>query len=98
MENETETVVKLDADVARTMQGEGSPAESNESLLELRDTLRDLDIAISPMHPGAKDPELQTFFLVSRISSQEPERLVVALRKLHAVTAAYVKKPAMPPM
>jgi hypothetical protein len=48
------------------------------------------------MHPGVQDAELMRYFTLSGVSDPDQEAILVALRNLEGVTAAYVKPEAEP--
>jgi hypothetical protein len=93
------TVIQLRADLARLMQGEAHTAWPDH-LVEMKrgldDELARLGASLSPMHPGVQDAELMRYFTLSGVSDPDQEAILVALRNLEGVTAAYVKPEAEP--
>lgn len=93
------TVIQLRADLARLMQGEAvtpCPDHIVEMKQDLDDELARLGASLRPMHPGAQDAELARYFTLSGVPDPEQEAILVALRSLEAITAAYVKPEAEP--
>ena len=60
----------------------------------LDDALARLGVSLRPMHPGVEDADLARYFTLSGVSGKEGEKVLVALRDLDAVTAAYGKPEA----
>lgn len=79
-------IVQLRPEAARVATGprDGWPRD----LLNLERTLR---APLEPLHPGATDPELQTFFTVEIADTGDATPLLDTLRRHSLVTAAYHK-------
>ncbi len=94
-----DTVIQLRADLARLMQGGGDETFPDDILRMKRDLdneLARIGASLKPMHPGVQDSELARYFGLSGTSEPADESVLVALRSLEAVTAAYVKPEAEP--
>jgi hypothetical protein len=88
-------VVRLRPDIASLFHGDGDQAAVE--VMEVTAVLRRFGVDLKPQHPGASDPELQSYFTISGVASAaEAERIAAALRKLEAVEAAYVQPLASP--
>ena len=63
-----------------------SPAHSQLSQLAA-----ELGITFEPLHPGATDPQLQTFFSVEVDDDEKAQQVIERLLANPAVAAAYTK-------
>jgi hypothetical protein len=94
-EEMVDIVVRLRPDIAPLFHMGGDQAAVE--VMEVMAVLRQFGVDLRPQHPGASDPELQSYFTISGVSSTpEAERIAAALRKLDAVEAAYVQPLASP--
>ena len=57
----------------------------------IKTAVRESGATLEPMHPGATDPTLRTFFTAEVESRETAERLASLLLQNAAVEAAYVK-------
>ena len=95
-------VVQLRKAAAATFHPGGDAAQRagvpDNGLRTLEQVLDRLDIELTPMHPGVGDPDLRTYFTVSRAPEDGArcEEIAAALRREAAVTAAYVKPAEAP--
>jgi hypothetical protein len=93
-EEMVDIVVRLRPDIAPLFHIGGDQAVE---AMEVTAVLKQFGVDLRPQHPGASDPELQSYFTISGVSSTaEAERIAAALRKLDAVEAAYVQPLASP--
>ena len=66
---------------------------SSSTATELSQLIRRYDGRLEPMHPGATDSQLQSFFLVEISEPSRAAELMEQLRRHPSVLAAY-EKPA----
>lgn len=88
-----EAVIQLRSDVAALIN---EPAVVEAAGDELRKVKGDLDavlrrwsLTMSPAHPARRDAELKRYFVLTGLPKQKPEDVLLTLRRLEAVTAAY---------
>ncbi len=55
-----------------------------------------LGVTPRPLHPGAEDPRLRSYYVVDVPDGATAERVVARLRQSPAVAAAYIKPPDAP--
>jgi hypothetical protein len=67
---------------------------STPVLQEILQTLDELGLTLTPIHPGAADPLLAPYFTVKVRDVDRIEQVIERLRQFSAVEAAYVKPPA----
>ena len=80
--------VQLDPKVARTLsRGE----QSNRTCAELTELLDALSVSLVPLHPGADDDTLGSFFAVDVPDYKTAENVVKRLRPCRGIRAAYIK-------
>jgi hypothetical protein len=79
--------VQVSPDVALALHQQ-TPSDKSEELLEL---LKDLDVTLKPMHPGARDPLLTPFFTVEVPDQATAERVIAGLGESEAVEGVYIK-------
>ena len=83
-------IVQLAPDLASQLHADTkSPDASADWLRQLADELGSL----RPMHPGASDPVLQTYFTVEVPDAAKAQQVISKLLKSRGVQAAYVKPP-----
>jgi hypothetical protein len=64
---------------------------------ELQQISRELGIVLEPMHPGAQDPLLSPYFIVSVSDTAAADRIIASFQRYKAIEAAYLKpKDEMP--
>jgi len=85
-----QATVQVTAEAARALQGPPSAAQRANPLL---DFLVQHNLALAPMHKGAADPELRSFYVMELPDSVNPDLLLDRLRSMPGVEAAYVKPP-----
>ncbi len=88
-----QAVIQLRSDVAALLYGGSVECTDRE---ELRQTKQDLEealsrwgLTLSPAHPARQDAELKRYFLLTGPAEQRAEDVLLSLRRLEAVTAAY---------
>ncbi len=104
-----EAVIQLRADLAALMEGETSrawPDHLTHMKRELDDRLARHGASLRPMHPGTQDAELMRYYTLSAdtdsvgndsaAKQSEADSVLLTLRSLEAVTAAYVKPDVEP--
>ncbi len=88
-------VVQLRADVAKLLQGDGGletqATPESEVRQDLDRELARLHMSLKPIHPGTEDQDLARYFTLTSSQGPADEEALGALRKLEAVTAAYIK-------
>jgi hypothetical protein len=84
-----EITLQVRPDVARALQ-RGPPSAESQELLK---AAADLGVSLEPIHPGAEDPLLISYFTVAVSDPASVEEVVNRLRQCRAVEAAYVKPP-----
>ena len=88
-----EIVVRLRADAARDLLSGLQDAAGGR---ELKAVLTEFGVELKAQHPGASDPEIQSYFTISGASSAQAERIASALRELEVVETAYLQPPVSP--
>jgi hypothetical protein len=63
----------------------------------VEDELRPFELALEPLHPGADDRSLASWFRVVVDDTETADRVAAALRESPAVESAYVEPPSGPP-
>ncbi len=86
----TNITLQVRPDVSRALQQRGPPSAESEELLK---TAANLGVSLEPIHPGAEDPLLISYFTVKVTDPDSVELVVDRLRQCRAVEAAYVKPP-----
>ena len=93
-------VVQLKTEVARLLhRGVGLEGQTPQLLKVREDLIRELaylHMTLKPIHPNTEDHELARYFTLSRTAGPLNEEALGTLRKLEAVTAAYIKPEAEP--
>ncbi len=88
-----EAVIQLRSDVAalinETMVGESACDDLRKVKGDLDAVLRRWCLTMSPAHPARRDSELKRYFLLTGLPKQRSEDVLLSLRRLEAVTAAY---------
>ncbi len=87
-------MVQLAPEAAEVVQG------GRELPPELRDaeaSLQPLGLVLEPLHPGARDRSLATWFRISVEDEMTAERVVRALGESPVVESAYVEPLSAPP-
>ena len=85
-----QVVIQVSADVARALHQLRPPTKESEALQR---TVEANGLTLKPIHPGTKDPNLQTYFMVEVQDPEKAQELVDRLQKLSGIEAAYVKPP-----
>jgi hypothetical protein len=80
--------VKVAPEVARSLTKSGSPGKSCSELSSL---LNSLSVRLVPLHPGADDDTLGSYFGLDVPDHKTAERIVKCLRPCKGIRAAYVK-------
>jgi len=82
--------IQLSPAVASALaRGETGNPEARE-LLRLE---KELGIRLRPLHPGTADPQLASYFTVEVAEASAAQDMMVRLRKVKGVEAAYTKPP-----
>ena len=87
---EIHVTVQVSRDAALALHRQGPVTADAEGLLQTAD---ELGVELKPMHYGASDPALITFFIVEVPDSETAEKVIARLRQCKAIAAAYVKPP-----
>lgn len=94
-----EAVIQLSAELAAALHGGAAGAQS-EPVTRMRRVLvaelAERGASLRPQHPGTTDTELLRYFNLSLPDDTDANELLVALRGLDGVTAAYLKPEAEP--
>ena len=85
-----QVVIQVSADEARALHQLGPPTPESEALLKVINTY---DLTLQPIHPGTKDPNLQTYFMLEVQDPETAQEIVDRLQQLPGVEAAYIKPP-----
>ena len=89
-----EVMVQLAPDAAQAVHADGDlPRE----LRDATERLRALGLAFEPLHPGAQDRSLASWFRVSVEDEPTAELVAAALRDSPVVEGAYVEPLSAPP-
>jgi hypothetical protein len=70
---------------------------TDAALPDVGDELRPLGLELEPLHPGAEESALASWFRVVVDDAETAERVAAALREASAVESAYVEPPSAPP-
>lgn len=87
-----EIVVRLRDSAATAWRAGTDPGQ----ITALQAVLTRVGAELKPQHPGALDPELQSWFTISTESPERAEEIAESLRSLDAVEAAYVQPRSSP--
>lgn len=85
------TVTPTDLRRRRKSAADASSQPDARRAAELLRVADELGITLEPMHEGAEEPELQTYFTVEVPDAQTAERIAERLRACAAIEAAYLK-------
>ena len=85
-----QVTIQTSAAVARPLHNRGSPTSESAAILR---TIEAMGLTLEPMHPGTKDPILQSFFIVEVPNQEIAQQLIDRLQQLEGIGAAYVKPP-----
>jgi hypothetical protein len=80
--------VQLDPNVARKFSRHGA---QEKECPELADLLNSLAIHLVPLHPGAQDETLRSYYAVDVPDSQTALKVIKRLRPCRGIRAAYLK-------
>jgi hypothetical protein len=83
--------LQLNAEVSRGLGQRALVADLPQAALDLQRLIRDAGARLEPLHPGADDPQLTSFFAVHATDPMQVETLMQRLRQHPAVLAAYIK-------
>ena len=83
--------VQVDLEVARALDQRNATADLAQPARDLQRLVRDAGARLEPLHPGAADAQLVTFFAVHAQNPAEAEDLMQKLRQHPAILAAYIK-------
>ena len=86
-------MVQLAPAAAQAVQGGELPPE----LREAEDNLRPLELALEPLHRGAQDSSLASWFRIAVEDAAAAELVVKALSGSTVVESAYVEPLSAPP-
>jgi hypothetical protein len=86
-------MVQLAPEAAHAVRGHELPP----ALHEVEQNLRPLELALEPLHPGAEESSLATWFRVPVEDETTAERIASALRDSPVVEGAYVEPLSAPP-
>lgn len=75
-------------DVSRALQRRQAPTAASE---ELARVANELDAVLEPIHPGAEDPSLASYFTLEVPDSVTAEQAISRLQNCEGVEAAYLK-------
>ena len=88
-----QAVIQLRSDVAALLYGGSVECTDREELRKIKQDLEEAlsrwDLTLSPAHPARQDAELKRYFLLTGPAEQRAEDVLLSLRRLEAVTAAY---------
>jgi hypothetical protein len=87
-------MVQLAPEAADAVQG---GRELPPELRDAEESLRPLELALEPLHPGAQDRSLASWFRISVEGETAAERVVKALGESPVVESAYVEPLSAPP-
>lgn len=82
--------IRVRPEVALALHGRQLPTSESEGLLQ---TAEQLGMMLEPMHPGAEEPHLASYFTVEVQDPATAEQVIARLKHCHAVEAAYLKPP-----
>jgi len=88
-------MVQLAPEAAEAVQG---GRELPPELHDAEENLRPLELALEPLHPGAQDRSLASWFRISVEGETAAERVVKALGESPVVESAYVEPLSAPPV
>jgi hypothetical protein len=89
-----EVIVRLSPEAAESVQ-RGQPTPTG--LREAQESLRSLGLRLEPLHAGAEDRSLASWFRVTVQDAPTAEDVAVLLRTSPAVESAYAEPPSAPP-
>ncbi len=75
----------------------GTDRDTSAALREAEEKLRPLELALEPLHPGAQDRSLASWFRISVEDEATAELVLTALSDSPAVESAYVEPLSAPP-
>lgn len=88
-----EAVIQLRSDVAALFNEPAVGAAAGEDLRKVKGdldaVLRRWSLTLSPAHPARRDGELRRYFVLTGLPKRKSEDVLLTLRRLDAVTAAY---------
>ena len=94
-----EAVIQLSAELAAALHGAAAGAQQEHVTQMRRALVAELarqGASLSPQHPGTADTELLRYFSLLLPDDTDGNALLVALRGLDGITAAYLKPEAEP--
>lgn len=83
-------IVKVSADVARSLNHLAPPTAESEAVLRM---IKTFGLTLEPMHRDTDDPNLQSYFIVEVPDDETAQRLIDQLLQAKGVEAAYIKPP-----
>ena len=69
---------------------------ATDELIELENYLKDLGVALKPIHPNVDDVELMRYFVIAVDNLTRAEKIRTLLGQCKAIEAAYIKPPEKP--
>ena len=81
---------KVPADVGRALHQRDPPTTESKEPLRIVEAL---GVTLEPMHPGTKDPNLMSYFIVEVPDPKTAQRVIDRLQRSTAIEAAYLKPP-----
>jgi hypothetical protein len=86
--------IQVQTPAALALHQREPPTAATQELLQ---TLAELNVVLTPMHPGIDDPILSTYFTIEVPDTDTAERVKARLLNCKAIAAVYLKPPdAMP--
>jgi hypothetical protein len=85
--------VQIRLDVSLAVQGKREP---NSASNELMRAIKELGINFAPLHPSSEDPSLARYFRIEVPTEEEAQRVIMRLKAVQGVEAAYIKPPDEP--
>jgi hypothetical protein len=89
-----DVTVKVSAEIAGALRGTSPSTRASDALVGI---CARCGTALRPMHPGARDPSLERWFVAPAPDARAARALAERLRRVPEVEAAYVKPDAVPP-
>jgi hypothetical protein len=80
--------IQLQREAAQALQGQQPETKAAEQVLK---AANELGVELKPMHPGATDPDLASYFFVEVPDAATAEKAVSRLSSCSAIEAAYLK-------
>jgi len=75
-------------DVSLALQRRQAPTTASEELARVTE---ELEVVLEPIHPGAEDPSLASYYTLEVPDSVTAEQVISRLQNCEGVEAAYLK-------